>query len=227
MTETVLHAEAGRATGSSASRRLRAEDKIPAVVYGLGMEPLSITVTRRDLRHAVSGPAGMNTILDLSVDGTVYPSIIKDVQRHPVRQTVQHVDFIQVDLNAEIVVSVPVRLEGEAKAVLQEGGLVDLTMGELEVSTTPRSIPDEIVVDVSEMTMDSVVRVADLPLPAGVTATADPEWAVVTVLTMRTPVLDAEEAEREAAAEEGEAAEGGDEAAAEGGEAAAGGDDGE
>jgi large subunit ribosomal protein L25 len=218
MTETVLHAEAGRATGSAASRRLRGEDKIPAVVYGLGMDPLSIAVTRRDLRQAVSGRAGMNTILDLTIDGTVYPSIIKDVQRHPVRQTIQHVDFIQVDLSAELIVSVPVRLEGEAKEVLQNNGLVDLAMTELEVSTTPRNIPDEVVVDVTDMTMDSVVRVADLPLPAGVTATADPEWAVVTVLTMRTPVLDAEEAEREAAeaeeaVEAAEApAEGGDEA---------------
>jgi large subunit ribosomal protein L25 len=222
MTETVLHAEVGRATGSAASRRLRAEDKIPAVVYGLGMEPLSIAVARRDLRHAVSGPAGMNTILDLTVEGTVYPSIIKDVQRHPVRQTIHHVDFIQVDLTAELVVSVPIRLEGEAKDVLQNSGLVDPAMTELEVSTTPRNIPDEIVVDVTDMTMDSVIRVADLDLPSGVNPTAEEDAAVVTVLTMRTPVLDAEEAEREAAAEAEEAAEGDE--AAEGGEAAADGD---
>ncbi len=216
MTETVLNAETGRGTGSANARRLRTDDQIPAVVYGHGMDPLSIAVNRADLRVALSGAAGLNTILDLTVDGNVYPSIIKDIQRHPVRRNIQHVDFIQIDLSEEIVVSVPVRMEGEAKDVLQNNGLVDLSMPVLEVSTTPRNIPDEIVVDVSHMTMDTVIRIEDLQVPSGVNPTHDPESPVVTVLTMRTPVLDAEEAEREAAAEEaaeGEAAEG-DEAAA-------------
>jgi large subunit ribosomal protein L25 len=228
MSETVLLAEVGRATGSAESRRLRADDKIPAVVYGRGMEPLSISVGRSDLRVALSGTAGMNTILDLTVDGTVYPALIKDIQRHPVRRNIQHIDFIQLDLSAEVRVSVPVRLEGEAKEVLQQNALVDLSMPQLEVTTTPRNIPDEVVVDVSEMTMDSVIRVADLPLPDGVAAVADEDAPVVTVLTMRTPVLDAEEAEREAAAAaEGEELAEGDEETAEGGEATAGDDAGE
>jgi large subunit ribosomal protein L25 len=228
MSDTVLTAETGRATGSANSRRLRREDSIPAVVYGKGMDPISIAVARRDLRIALSGPAGMNTILDLDVDGTVYPAIVKEMQRHPVRRTVQHVDFIQIDLSAEITVSVPVRLEGEAKEVQQNNGLVDLTMNELEVSTTPRSIPDEIVIDISDLTMESTITVADIPLPSGVTATADPEWPVVTVLTMRTPVLDEEEAAAEAEAEAAEAeAEEGAEATDEGGDEAAGDDAGE
>jgi len=211
MPETVLTAEAGRRTGSSDSRRLRAAGKIPAVVYGHGMDPLSVSVDRRELRQALSGGAGMNTILDLTVDGAVYPSIIKDIQRHPVRRSVQHIDFIQVNLNEEIVVSIPVHLEGEAKDVSQHNGLVDLAMNELEVRTTPRNIPDGVTIDITDMTMDSVIRIEDIPLPSGVVAEADPEAPVVTVLTMRTPVLDAEEAEREEAlaeAESGEAAEG-------------------
>lgn len=205
MSETVLLAESGRTTGSAPARRLRAEDRIPGVVYGHGMDPVSISVARRDLRQALSGAAGMNTILDLTVDGEVYPSLVKDIQRHPVRRNVQHIDFIQVNLNEEVTVAVPVRLEGEAKAVESEGGLVDLTMNELEVITTPRNIPDEVVVDISAMDMDSTIRIADIALPAGVVAAADPEFPVVTVLTMRTPVLDAEEAaaEEAAAAEEG------------------------
>ena len=77
----------------------------------------------------MSGAAGLNTILDLTVEGAVYPSLIKDIQRHPVRRTVLHVDFIQVDLNAEITVTVPVRLDGEAKQVIQGNGLVDLLYG--------------------------------------------------------------------------------------------------
>lgn len=219
MSDTVLVAESGRATGSANSRRLRRDDSIPAVVYGQGMEPISITVARRDLRIALSGTAGMNTVLDLTVDGTVYPAIVKEIQRHPVRRTVQHVDFIQINLSEEITVQVPVRLEGEAKEVEQNNGFVDLVMNEMEITTTPRSIPDEIVVDISDLTMDSTVTVGDIDLPAGVIATADPDLPVVTVVTMRTPVLDAEDAAAEAAeaeaelTEAAEAAEGGGEAA--------------
>lgn len=208
MSETVLTAESGRIAGSADSRRLRATGKIPAVVYGHGMDPLSVSVDRRELRQALSGAAGLNTILDLTVDGTVYPSLIKEIQRHPVRRSVQHVDFIQVNLNEEIVVAIPVHLDGEAKDVSANGGLVDLAMQEMHVRTTPRNIPDGITIDVTSMTMDSVIRVGDIALPAGVTAEADAEAAVVTVLTMRTPVLDAEEeAAAEAAAEEGAGAE--------------------
>ncbi len=215
MSETVLTATSGRATGSANARRQLATDSIPAVVYGRGMDPISISVARRDLRKALSGSAGMNTILDLTVDGNVYPAIIKDMQRDPVRRTVRHVDFIQLDLGAEITVSVPVRLEGEAKAVSDEGGLVDLDRNELEISTTPRNIPDEIVIDVSHMDMDTTITIGDLTFPAGVVPTGEPDWAVVTVLTMRTSSLDEEDAE--AAAAEGDDAD----AAAEGSDAAA------
>ena len=204
MSETVLLADSGRATGSADARRMRRDDQIPAVVYGQGMEPISVSVARRDLRLALSGPAGMNTVLDLTVDGTVYPAIVKEMQRHPVRRTVQHVDFLQINLNEEIRVNVPVRLEGEAKAVISENGLVDLAMAEIEVSTTPKNIPDEIVIDVTDLTMDTTITLGDVTLPSGVVATGDDEWAVVTVLTMRTPVLDAED---EAAEADGEAAE--------------------
>ena len=203
---TVLVAETGRATGSANSRRLRREDHIPAVVYGHGMDPISISVVRRDLRLALSGPAGVNTVLDLTVDGKVYPAIVKELQRHPVRRTVSHIDFIQVDLNEEILIAIPVRLEGEAKAVIDEGGLVDPAVDTIEVRTTPRNIPNEIVIDVTDMTMDSVITLADITLPAGVTATADPETAVVTVLITREEELpEAEAAEDEGA--EGESAE--------------------
>ena len=208
MSDTVLLAETGRATGSAASRRVRAEDSIPAVVYGHGMDPLSITVRRRDLRQALSGAAGMNTVLDLTVDGTVYPAIVKDVQRHPVRRTVNHVDFIQINLDEQITVSVPMRLVGEATEVLQDGGLVDPAVDSIDVTTTPRSIPDEITVDISEMAMDTVIRLGDITLPDGVVAVADPDTPLVTVLVMRPEELETEAEAAEAEAAEAEAAEG-------------------
>ncbi len=224
---TVLLAQTGRVTGSAASRRLRGDGTVPGVLYGHGMTPLSVAVERRDLRIALSGAAGINTVLDLDVDGTVYPAIVKDMQRHPVRRSVVHVDFIQVNLDEEITVSVPLRLVGEAKEVEQEGGLVDPAVDSIEIVTTPRNIPDEFVVDVSEMSMDTVIRLGDVPMPDGVTATGDPESPVVTVLTMRAEVAEIEAADAEAAAEqeaeaEGEAgaAEKAEEAPSEGGEPA-------
>ncbi len=193
------------------------------------MAPMSVAVERRDLRVALSGAAGVNTVLDLTVDGTVYPAIVKDLQRHPVRRNVIHVDFIQVNLDEEITVSVPLRLVGEAKEVEQEGGLVDPAVDSIEVVTTPRNIPDEFVVDITAMTMDTVIRLSDVSMPAGVTATGDPESPVVTVLTMRAEVAELEAAEAElaeeqaaAAGEEAAPAEEGGEAAAEGGESAPG-----
>lgn len=181
---TVLTANTGRATGSPNSRRLRTEDLIPAVVYGQGMTPVSVTVVRRDLRQALSGSAGMNTVLDLTVDGKVYPAIVKALQRHPVRRTVQHIDFLSINLNEDITVSVPFRLEGEAKAVLQANGMVDLAVDSIEVRTTPRLIPDEIVIDISEMTIESIITLGDLSFPAGVVPTGDPSLPVATVIVM-------------------------------------------
>jgi large subunit ribosomal protein L25 len=224
---TVLLAQTGRTTGSAASRRLRGDGTVPGILYGHGMTPLAVAIERRDLRIALSGAAGVNTVLDLTVDGTVYPAIVKELQRHPVRRSVVHVDFIQVNLDEEITVSVPLRLVGEAKAVEDEGGLVDPAVDSIEVVTTPRNIPDEFVVDVSEMTMDTVIRLGDVPMPDGVTATGDPESPVVTVLTMRAEVAEIEAADAEVAAEQEAEAEGeagpseeAEEAPSEGGEPA-------
>ncbi len=180
-----LTAETGRATGSANARRLRTLDRIPGVLYGHGMTPVPLSVARRDLRLALSGPAGTNTVLSLSVDGTTYNAVVKDLQRHPVKRTVNHVDFIQVNLNEEILVNVPVHLSGTAKAVLSAGGLVDPAVDTVEVRTTPANIPNEILIDVTDLDVDSVIRLSDITLPAGVTATGDPDMPVVTVLMSR------------------------------------------
>lgn len=214
---TVLNAQTGRQTGSSGSRRLRRENQIPGVLYGHGMEPMSLTVDRRDLRLALSGTAAFNTVLDLTVDGRVYPAIVKELQRHPVRRNVAHIDFIQVNLDEKITVAVPLRLEGEALAVVQNNGLVDPAVDSIEVSTTPRDIPDEFVIDITDFALDTVVRLADVPMPDGVTAIGDPDMPVVTVLITRAELE--EEAEGVEAAE-GAEAEGGAGTEAEGTDAA-------
>ncbi|MEY2973843.1 MAG: ribosomal protein [Actinomycetota bacterium] len=204
MSDTVLVARSGRQTGSPESRRLRRTDVIPAVVYGLGMEPISVSVDRRDLRLALSGPAGMNTVLDLQVDGASYPAIVKEMQRHPVKRTVSHIDFMQVNLDVEITVGVPVRLEGEAKEVALHNGLVDQQMTEIQVRTTPRIIPDEFVIDISSMTVETVITVGDVAMPTGVTAVSDADQPVVTVTILRTAAAQVADEAGEAEAEAGE-----------------------
>jgi large subunit ribosomal protein L25 len=215
MPENTLVAQTGRTTGSAAARRLRAEGNIPGILYGHGMTPVSVSVNRRELRQAIAGPAGLNTLLDLSVDGTTYPAIIKDVQRHPIKRTVSHIDFQQVSLNEEITISVPLHLHGEARAVLVEGGFVDPAVDTIDVVTTPRNMPSEIVVDVTDMQLGDVIRLGDITLPSGVTAAGDPELLIVSTMAGTTEADTI--AEGEGAAAEGEA-EG--EGEGEGGEAA-------
>lgn len=205
-----LSLSVGRATGSGASRRLRAQDHIPGVLYGHGMEPVTVSVARRDLRVALSGPAGVNTILSLDVAGKSYPAIVKELQRHPVRRTVSHVDFLQIDLSEEITVAVPVRLEGTAKAVVSNGGLVDPAVDSIELRCTPANMPNEIVIDITDMTVDTVIHLSDVVLPAGTTAVGDPDLLIVTVLTLRQDTAAAApgegEGEETATAEEAPAA---------------------
>jgi len=211
MSQTTLVAQTGRATGSSAARRLRSSDRIPGVLYGRGMTPVSVAVGRRDLRLALSGPAGFNTILQLEVDGTVYPAVIKDVQRHPVKRSVAHIDFLQINMTETLTISVPLHLHGEAKAVLSQGGLVDPAVDTIEVECTPDNMPNEFVVDVTNMRPGDVIRLAELPMPKGVTSLGDPEMAIVTALhgiseaELESDAVPAV-AEGEAAAEESEAA---------------------
>jgi large subunit ribosomal protein L25 len=211
MSEVILTAHTGRATGSSSSRRLRAEGHIPAVLYGHGMASLSIHVDRRELRLALTGPAGHNALVNLQVDGETHPTIVKSLQRDPVRRTVSHVDFLKVSLDEEIEISVPFHLEGEAKAVLDEDGLVDPAVDSITVRTTPRNVPGGFTYDVSELQIGDVIRAGQLPMPEGVVLVDDPEMAIVTALAAA-----AEEVPEVEEAEEGEEAEAAEAAPAEG-----------
>ncbi|HQZ35616.1 MAG TPA: 50S ribosomal protein L25 [Ilumatobacteraceae bacterium] len=198
MSNTKLAALPRTTTGSPAARRLRAEGHIPGVIYGQGMAPVSVSVERRDLRLALSGPAGSNTVLTLEVDGKSYPAVVKDMQRHPIRRTVAHIDFLQVNMNEEITVSVAVHIIGESKAVAAEGGLVDAAVDSIEVSCTPNNMPNAFEIDVTEMQPHDVIRLSDVPMPKGVTALGDPEMPIVTVLITSAAIAD------EAVAEAGE-----------------------
>ena len=215
MSQTTLVAIPRTGSGTPAARRLRAEGHIPGVLYGRGMEPISVTVERREFRLALSGPAGANTVLALQVGDNSYPAVVKEMQRHPIRRTVNHIDFLQVNMNEEITVHIAFRIEGESKAVAAMGGLVDPAVDSLEVSCTPTNMPNEFVIDITDMQPDTVIRLSDIPMPPGVTPLGDPDMPVVTVLTT------AAEVEEPVAAAEGEEAEGEAAPAADGDAAAA------
>ncbi len=150
MAEVKLVAEVGRPIGSSSSRRLRHTGRVPAVVYGHGMKPLPISVGARDLRSALS-VHGLNQVLTLDVDGSTHLVLARQLQRHPVRHTVAHVDFQVVRRDEVVSAEVPLVLVGTATQVERERGLLEHTLTSLSVRSTPEQIPQEIRVDVSAL----------------------------------------------------------------------------
>jgi len=228
--EIVLPAHTGRDTGSPASRRLRAEGKVPGVVYGQGSDPVSVSVEWSELRQALTTEAGLNALINLEVEGDRQLSIVKDLQRDPVRRDVIHVDFLRISRDVEIEVEVPIVLEGEAEAVERENGNVTHALFALAIKAKPDAIPNEITVDISAMEIGDSIRVEDLVLPSGVTTEVDPEEAVATAQAQAAEELpepgEGEEGEGEEGAEgeEGEGA-GEAEASADGGDAGDGGGD--
>ncbi|MGH9105073.1 MAG: 50S ribosomal protein L25 [Acidimicrobiales bacterium] len=200
MAETKLVAQLGRPTGSSASRRLRHAGRVPAVVYGHGMEPLSVSVGARDLRAALSAH-GLNQVLTLEAGGSTHMVLARQLQRHPVKRTVAHVDFQVVRSDEVVSAEVPVVVLGTATRVELERGVIEHPLSSLTIRATPERIPQEITVDVTQLEIGSAIRVRDLHLPEGVTTEVDPEEPVVVAAAAR--VVEEVEAEAPAAGEAG------------------------
>jgi large subunit ribosomal protein L25 len=223
--DVTLTAETGRALGSRSSRRLLRDGKVPGVVYGLDQDTVSLAVAWPDLRAALTTEAGLNALITLEVDGHEDLTIVKDLQRDPVRRDVIHVDFLRVSRDAEIEVEVPIVLEGHAEDVEREDGTVAHLLFTLTVKAKPGSIPNELTIDVSEMQLGDSIRVSDLPLPAGVSTEVDPEEVVVNAQVSRATIEAVQEEEFAEALEElAEAAEAAGDGEG-GGDGAEGGDD--
>ncbi|MHB2027711.1 MAG: 50S ribosomal protein L25 [Acidimicrobiales bacterium] len=186
MTETTLRASTGRAQGSSNARRLRLNGSIPGVLYGEGVTPLVVAVNAKDFRSAVSGEQGLNSLITLDADGQHYTVMAREIQRHPVRGTVAHIDFQVVDPNREVIAEVPLHVIGDAVEVRHADWEVDQQMFSLEVRTRPDQIPNFITVDISELSVGGAIRVGDLVLPEGVEAAGDPSVSVVATHAGRT-----------------------------------------
>lgn len=185
MEQTIVKASLGRPTGSRPARRLRAEGKLPGVIYGLGQDPKAVAVDYTALRAALSGPSGMNAVFTLDVDGTSETVLVKAVQRDPIRRVVTHADFLRIDPDRKVRVNVPIELLGEAKAVTEAGGMIEQKIFEVEVEVAPDDIPDSIQGDLTIMTLDRRLAVADLQFPDSALCTMDEEIAVVVPVVSR------------------------------------------
>ncbi len=179
MSRVTLQASTDREAGSRASRRLRRAGAIPGVVYGPGVAPIAVAVDARAFRQAVSGERGLNSLIELSAEGQSFVVMAREVQRHPVRGTVAHIDFQVVDPDAPVVVEVPVHLVGDAVEVRHADWEVDQQVFAVELRTQPERIPTHVEVDVSALHAGGSIRLSDVVLPAGVTAIGDPNATVV------------------------------------------------
>jgi large subunit ribosomal protein L25 len=213
MDEVTLIAERGREAGKGVARRLRANGKVPAIVYGLGSDPVSVAVSSRELGHILHGPGGVNTLIDLNIEGGMAELVLaRQVQRDPVKHSLVHVDFVRVRRDALVSADVPIHLIGDPPGV-KDGGVLDQEMFSLHIEAKPGDIPNAIDVDVSKLEIGGHVRAAEIVLPRGVTTAVDPEDLVAQVMVPRG--LTAEEEEVEAA--EGEEAAAGEAPEGEGG----------
>jgi large subunit ribosomal protein L25 len=212
--------------GSRDTRRLRKQGLVPGVLYGRG-EPIAIYVAEPELRRALTGKAGLHSILDVEIDGVgeTHASILKEYQVDKIRGRVTHIDLQEVRLDRAIHASVTVHLiGGEDAPGVKEGGVLSQPLREVNVEALPLEVPEHLDLDVSPLAIGDTLRIADLHVPEGVTLLDDPETVVATV-TVPTRVIEPEpeEVEGEEGEEgvegEGEAPEG--EQAAEGAEAEA------
>jgi large subunit ribosomal protein L25 len=218
--ENTLIAEPRTVAGSRPAGRLRREGKVPAVMYGLDTETANVTVPSRELNHILAGESGANTLITLRVDGEEHLALARQIQRHPTRGDLLHVDFIRVRRDVAVAAEIPVHLVGEPEGV-RDGGILEQLVFTLSIEAKPEDIPPDVEADVSELNIGDQLRIADLLLPAGISVEQEAEELVVQVVMPRVVEEPEPEEAEEGAEVEGEAPEGeeGEAApAAEGGE---------
>ena len=182
--------------GKGVARSLRASGRIPAVIYGHGREPQSLSIDTRELEKLLSHISAENTVIDLSVDGKASRTLIREIQRHPFKRQILHVDFQELVAGEKVIVRLPIILMGVPAGVRMDGGVLDQTLRELEVEVDPSNIPNHVEVDVTELHIGASVHVSDITLPEGVEIVGDPDASVCVVSAPRAAV--------ETAATEGE-----------------------
>jgi len=186
---TVLLSATPRSTrGKGSARKLRQTGEVPAVIYGHGREPQSLSLNTRDVEKLLVQISGTSTVVELSVGGTAVRTLIREVQRHPFKRDVLHVDFQELVAGEKVTLSVPIRFHGVATGVREGGGILEETLHQVHVRVDPSSIPDHIDVDVSALTIGHSIHIRDLALPEGLEVMDDEDATVCLVSAPRAVV---------------------------------------
>jgi large subunit ribosomal protein L25 len=202
MATVSLSANTREASGKGGARQLRINGQIPAVIYGHAREAQSLTLNARDLDKMLEHIQAESTVIEVSVGGKTSKTLIREIQRHPFKRQILHVDFQELVAGEKVTVSIPITLTGVAEGVRLSGGVLDQTLRELEIEVDPSNIPDHIEYDVTSMVIGDSVHVSDLKVPEGVEIQDDPETSVA-VLAAPRAVIEEAAAPAEAAAGEG------------------------
>lgn len=213
-----IDAEAREGSGRSDSRKLRREGRVPAIVYGGGKDPSAVTLDRNNLVHQMAMESFYTSILNLKLGKKKQPVVVKEVQRHPSKSVVMHLDFQRVVEDEEITLNVPIHIVGEdvAVGVKEQGGVIEHVVTDVEISCLPANLPEFLELDVSELQLNEIMHLSDIKYPEGVTSTQlahDFDAPVVAIHPPRREEVDepvveeGEELEAVAEGEEAEAAE--------------------
>ena len=177
----VIKSEKRQGLGSNASRRLRKQGFVPAVLYGESMESRPLVVNKKDIVQIMRLESGENTIFKVAVDTDMYDAMIRDLQIDPVTDELLHADLIQISMDKPVRVTVPVIHHGEPLGVKTEGGFVDFITREVEVECLPRDIPESLSIDISELHIHQAFKAEGMAIPAGVRLITEPATVLVLV----------------------------------------------
>ena len=197
MSEVTLRAETGRVTGSRPSRRLRRQGKVPATLYGHDAAAVSIAVDARELRTALTTEAGINAVINLRVDKKTHTSLARQLQRHPTRGDITHLDFVKISLTDRVDAVVYIELVGDPVGVTDEGGIIETVSNSVNVHTLVTLIPESIRIDISDLRAGKSVRMSDLPAIDGVEFLDDPDQPIATITLPAAALVEEEEEDLE------------------------------
>ncbi|MCP4634464.1 MAG: 50S ribosomal protein L25 [candidate division Zixibacteria bacterium] len=203
MEEILIPAQERDSSGKGVARKLRAAGRIPAIFYARAQEPMAIDIEAKNFEFLMRNLGGKSLVIKLDIKGSKRMALIRDIQRDPISNEVLHADFYGIAMDQKIGFSVPINFEGIAVGVSGEGGIQQSIMRELEVSCLPANIPEEIVINVAEMSIGDSIHVRDIE-QEGVEIISDPKRTIVTIIPPTVIKAAATEEEEE---EEGEAAE--------------------
>src|SRR5688500_2077406 len=188
MTSAPLSGNVRHNIGKGGAPSLRSAGRVPAIIYGHGREPQSLSIDTRELEKLLSHISAENTVIDLTVDGRSARTLIREIQRHPFKRQILHVDFQELVAGEKVIVRLPIVLMGVPAGVRMDGGVLDQTLRELEFEVDPSNIPNHVEVDVTELHIGSSVHVSDITLPEGVEVVGDSDASVCVVSAPRAAV---------------------------------------